>query len=291
MKTLKLVAAVAICLIGRDLAAAVCPIPLEPTRTSFVTKVWIDGRGPFRFLVDTGTSVTVVSSAIDAGLSGGQTLQAVSTTGPVTVRETTAGSLRAGTVEVARLRVLVSDLPAFASHGRVDGILGMNFLEGSSFLLDVKRRCLTPDAEDVRGGSVVPAERMAGRVAVVTDGLRFVLDSAASFPVLTSERAHSLATVRGMFDLTSAAGKVSTRSGHVREMRIGSVTLRNLDVALVPDVGAGFSRPNTEDGLLPVTVFSSLYVSADRTAVILNGESAGRALRPSPRLDATLRSR
>jgi predicted aspartyl protease len=285
MKTLKLVAAVAICLIGPDLAAAVCPIPLEPTRTSFVTKVWIDGRGPFRFLVDTGTSVTVVSSAVDAGLSGGQTLQALSTTGPVTVRETTAESLRAGTVEVARLRVLISDLPTFASHGRIDGILGMNFLEGSSFLLDVKRRCLTPHAEDVRGGSVVGAERIAGRIAVVTDGLRFVLDSAASFPVLTSERAQALAMARGTFDLTSAAGKVTARSAHVRALQVGRLTLRDLDVALLPDPST------TEDGLLPVTIFSTVYVSADRTSVTLNGESAGRASRPSPRLDATLRRR
>src|SRR5687767_4258212 len=105
--------------------AGVCPIPLEPTRTSFVTKVWIEDRGPFRFLVDTGTSVTVVTPS--TGLEPSKTVEALTTSGPVEIAETVASSLRAGDIEVADLRVLIADLPRFPSHGRVDGILGMNF--------------------------------------------------------------------------------------------------------------------------------------------------------------------
>ena len=283
MKTLVAVAVTALSVFGRPADAGVCPIPLEPTRTSFVARVWIGERGPFRFLVDTGTSITVVNSSAGAGLSSERTIEALTTTGPVKVREATAETLRAEGVEVAGLRVLIADLPEFPSHGRVDGILGMNFMVGQSIFLDVKRRCLSLGLEEVNGDRL-PARTEGGRALFVVDGLKFVLDSAASFPVLSSARARQLATAEGTFELTSAAGKTAAKSGRVRTLRLGSVTLRNVDVALI-------DQPSLEDVLLPVRLFSSVFISADRTSVVLNGVLPGPASRPLPRLDATLRRR
>jgi predicted aspartyl protease len=246
-----------------DGAAAVCTIPLQPTRTSFVTEVRIDGRGPFRFLVDTGTSVTVVSPA--AGVQASRTVQAVSTTGPVEVREGTVESLRAGGAEVRSLPVVILDLPHFPSHGRIDGILGMNFVEGRSVLLDVRRRCLSVGIAGVSGGAAIAADEIAGRVAVRVDDLRLVLDSAASYPVLMTDRARRLASVEGTFEMTSAAGRSRARSGKLPVLRLGDVVLRDLAVALVEGADP------REDGLLPLTMFSSVFIAADRKTVTLNG--------------------
>ena len=250
----------------RPEALAVCMIPLEPTRTGFVANVRVDGRGPFRFLIDTGTTVTVVSPSV--GVEPNAAAEAMGTTGLIAVREGIARVFRAGGVEVHSLRVLVADLPRFPSHGRIDGILGMNFMEGESVLLDVRRRCLSVGSGRIEGGTLMEAEEVAGRVAVRADGLRLVLDSAASYPVLMSRRARSLATVTGTFEMTSAAGRARTESGTVGLLRIGDIVLRDLDVALIDGADP------REDGLLPLTMFTTVFIAADRRTVTINGRPA-----------------
>ena len=258
------------CGLLRPEAAAVCSIPLEPTRTGFVTSVRVDGRGPFRFLIDTGTTLTVVSPS--TGVETSSTVEALATAGPIAVREGRARVFRAGAVEVHSLRVLVADLPRFRSHGRIDGILGMNFLEGKSVLLDVGRRCLSVGSKRVEGGTLMEAEEVAGRVAVHADGLRLVLDSAASYPVLMSRRARNLATVTGTFEMTSAAGRAQAESGTVRHLRIGDIVLRDLDVALIDGTDP------REDALLPLTMFTTVFIAADRKTVTINGQPAREAV-------------
>lgn len=249
----------------RNEAAAVCAIPLEPTRAAFVAQVRIDGRGPFRFLIDTGTTVTVVTPAIGAEVT--RTVEAMSTTGPMVVREARIRTLQVGNIEVHSPHVLVTELPRFPSHGRIDGILGMSTMEGKSVFLDVRRRCMSIGAGPVQGGTSIQAEEVAGRVALRVDGMRLVLDSGASYPVLTSPRARSLASVTGSFEMTSAAGRSRATSGTVRLLRLGKVVLRDIDVALIDGTDP------REDGLLPLTMFTSVFIAADRKAVTLNGHS------------------
>src|SRR6476469_9632438 len=109
-----------------------CPIPLEPTRTAFVTSVSLGATGPFRFLVDTGSTLTVVDRAVAdrLGLELIRTITAVSTTGTVETAETVIAQLQAGDVSMTGVAALVVSLPRFPSHGHLDGILGMNFFAG-----------------------------------------------------------------------------------------------------------------------------------------------------------------
>src|SRR2546430_2635270 len=75
-----------------------CRIPLEPTRTAFVTSVRIGSAGPLRFLVDTGATVTVVDRSVAQriGLRPTRTLAAISSTGTLNVQEAMVEELRAG---------------------------------------------------------------------------------------------------------------------------------------------------------------------------------------------------
>ena len=260
-------------IIASEIRAADCPIPLQPTRTSFVTNTWIDGRGPFRFVVDTATSITVITPEVAraAGINGGQALDAISTTGTVRVERTTLPELRAGSVARKNVTALIYDLPRFRSHGRLDGILGMNFIGGSSYVLDVRGRCLDLDvpASEIGGGTHVQASVVADRVtlhvpAAAGQSLKMTLDSAASMMVLVSPRAQALAMRGEQTAVTSAAGTRQLESGVIPKLRIGDLAIRNVPAVMAPgDTG--------EDALVPVTLFSSVYVDASRASVILNG--------------------
>ena len=256
-----------ICLVALSAAAEAlaCSVPLQPTTTSFTASVSIDGRGPLRFLVDTGSSMTVVDQTVASRLRlpTGTSTTAITTSGTAAVARSIVSELRAGSLTVNDLAVLVLPLPSFPSHGRVDGILGMNALADRSFVLDVERRCLDIDPAEPRG-STVAAQEVASRVAISIDGVHFVIDSGASFPVLMSERARALGVPRGSTSVTTAGGTARMEAARIRELRAGNVLLRNVDAVFGPPTG-----DPREDALLPVTAFRRVYVDAARTRVIL----------------------
>ncbi|HEY3055019.1 MAG TPA: aspartyl protease family protein [Thermoanaerobaculia bacterium] len=267
MRTLPGIAVtIALSVLLRQTPAQGCSIPLERTRTSSVTTVQIGTAGPFRFLFDTGTSVTVITPEVARrlGITASETMQAMTATGAVDVQRAVLDDLLIGTVAIRRLEVLIAPLPHFQSHGRLDGILGMDFLAGRSFLLDVAHRCVDVDAPVPARGSLIQSSDVVGRVALHVGELNFVLDSAASFTVLMSQRAASLASVDDTVEVTSAAGRRRVVSGVIPRLRLGDLTLLDVPSAIVSKNTGG-----REDALLPVMFFSSVYVAADRRSVIL----------------------
>ena len=118
-------------------------VPVESTRGVWVTSVVINGTHEARFLVDTGSSVTLVSPALARaiGLSTKaskdrmelQTLGGT-TAGPVT----SAASIRVGEAEVRDVVVVVHD-----PGPGIDGILGNTFFGRYRLTLDADRRLLS----------------------------------------------------------------------------------------------------------------------------------------------------
>jgi clan AA aspartic protease (TIGR02281 family) len=126
--------------VGRDGTSAT--VPLEPSRGVWVVAVVLNGERQARFLVDTGSSVTVVAPALanhmrlhDRAAGASIELQTLAglTSGPVV----TVASLRVGGVELRELPVVVHD-PGPA----VDGILGNTFLNRFLVTVDADRRLL-----------------------------------------------------------------------------------------------------------------------------------------------------
>ena len=265
-RTLWILVAVTASLALRREASGSCSIPLEPTRTSFVAPVRIGGEGPFRFLFDTGTSMTVLNAPLAKrlGIAPLSSRQAVGTGGALSAGTATVDGFAIGPITTT-LPVLIVDLPEFASHGRVDGIIGMDVLAGRAFRIDVRRRCVELDGETPANGARLESEEIVGRVAIKSDSMNFVLDSAASFAVLMSEPAQKLVKLDQSIDMTSASGRDRVDAGFIPRLRLGTLSLR--------DVPAAVSRQldKREDALLPVRIFSSVYVDASRRFVILNG--------------------
>src|SRR2546427_10857015 len=96
------------------LIVAACTIPLEPTRTSFVTTVRVGASRPLRFLVDTGTSVTVIDRSVaqEFRIQPEKNVTAVSTTGSLETKAAILSDVRTGNLTVARTPALVTELPS-----------------------------------------------------------------------------------------------------------------------------------------------------------------------------------
>jgi aspartyl protease family protein len=117
-------------------------VPLEHGLGVWITRVVLNGARTGRFLVDTGSSVTVLSPALaaDLGIAGGadgtpvelQTLGGRTAGAPAVV-----GSLRVGTLELRDAPVVLHD-----PGPGLDGILGNTFLSRYQVTVDADRRQL-----------------------------------------------------------------------------------------------------------------------------------------------------
>ena len=113
--------------------------------------VRVGGRGPYRFLVDTGADRTAVSTAVAAelGLTSGPMAILHSVTGVSAVRTANVPHL-----EVTQNRIRSVEAPVLErSHMGADGILGVDSLRSQRVLFDFRTRMI----------SIVPSARRVER--------------------------------------------------------------------------------------------------------------------------------
>lgn len=113
----------------------------SPAKPLVLVDVYANGRGPFQFAIDTGTSTTAISPEVaqQLGIDG-------SPIGPLTTGgsqvNVTAGNLKSFQVGEARiddLIVVVADFFAMLSQAvgaKLDGIVGYNFLRNFRVVMD-----------------------------------------------------------------------------------------------------------------------------------------------------------
>lgn len=116
-----------------------CPTTLDHIGR-VVAPVMVDGRGPFRFVIDTGASGSSVGpSLVQAlGLKVGKrpSLQLEGITGSAPVAAVTIDRLRAGTFDIQHAAMPVLWAPVMAG---ADGILGVAGLTDQTLLVDFQR--------------------------------------------------------------------------------------------------------------------------------------------------------
>jgi predicted aspartyl protease len=224
-------------------------VPLEiDAEGGIVVEVSVNGSGPYRFLLDTGTSRSIVSDALAGELGA-----------PVVAKSevvTNAGSEMRLVVSLASLsiaaarveHVLAPVLPEArlqAIGTGVRGVLGQDFLSAFNYTLDYRHARLTWDEPLTCGGPdavrLTPAD---GRFVMTVEqasgaALRLVPDSGTDAPVLFQPQ---------------RPRQVRSR---IRELRIGSIAWK--DVAAV-----NVERTDPDaDGLLPLHRFSTVSFAAD----------------------------
>ena len=176
-------------------------------RALIVIPVRINQAGPFDFMVDTGSQVTV----IDPSLASELDLKHQGTVGLVSVANYAQASvaevdpLEAGTKVVMKPAVVVQDLGQIqAADRRIRGVLGQNFLAHFDLLIDYGHKLLCLDEAKTMGANIrgehVPlvapshseretpfAERLVISVQLSDTGKRPILlqlDSGSDGPIL-----------------------------------------------------------------------------------------------------------
>lgn len=204
-------------------------------------EVALDGKGPFRFLIDTGSQRTVVSTALagDLGLIRGPQVRIIGMAGSNSVDTAQVDRLGFGTRELSDLVVPLLE----NRHIGADGILGTDSLQDQRVVLDFTHNTLSVGNPREVGGSagyeiVVRARKRAGRLIVTDariDGIRVdvVIDTGASGTIgnlalrdAMRKRPDIKAT------LLSVTGQtLDTNIGFARQLRIDGLEASNVVIA------------------------------------------------------------
>lgn len=167
--------------------------PLYATPTSLdgvgrvVVPVLLNGRGPYRFLLDTGANRSAISPRLVAelGLPPGAQVRLRGVTGSAVAETARVERLEAGAVRLADADLAVVAPPVFA---RADGILGVEGLAGKRVDIDFDAdRVAIADSnrrDAAPGFFVIPATRRFGQLLVADGrignvGVRAVIDTGA----------------------------------------------------------------------------------------------------------------
>lgn len=261
----------------------------DPTRVldgarRLTVQVYLNGQGPYAFLVDTGANASVISSAIaaDLNLPAGRNVNLHGIAGVEVVGTVLVDSIRVGRRERQGLTLSVlSD-----RHLSAPGILGMDWLGNQGLTLDVagKRMHVGASLPKTNAYNVsVPAriqrsglsliEATAGGVSTMA-----FLDTGSTTSVGNQALMDAAIRRRGVTDdwtdlqLISLTGQTLTgRLAALKRLKLGSITLLNLPVVFGPvhtfDYWGISDRPALLLGMDVLSIFETVSLDSRRGAV------------------------
>jgi hypothetical protein len=228
-----------------------------------VEGVYVNGHGPYRFLLDTGSNTNLIDEKLaqSIGLKASFRSELASSTG-VTVApgsndvQVVLDSQKSEPQKFLFLRL--------AFHDRwpdVKGVLGQEFLWKLDYTLDLRAKQLTFGKLD-QPGTRIPYRLINGRMAVSTNLGALVLDSGTDRLVLFGIKAdlgvadeREMRTFTGSQKIGMAFRKLLTIEGR-RIWQGAAVAIPN--------------QPEPEvDGLLPLGLFRAIYVSNSEGYMVL----------------------
>jgi len=227
----------------------------------FVDGVFVNGHGPYRFLLDTGTNINLIEArlAIKIGMDSTFRDEVASSIGRTSLAGGDGNAVELGPVRAERQRFQYSSLEAIHQvWPDVRGVLGQAFLRGFDYMIDLRNHRLEFGKQAV-SGSRAEAMMHDGRQAVSTSLGDLVLDSGASrlvlFGVVPNMRELSdMLTVAG----TKAVGMVTSK------LSIGTRNIWRGDAVAIPEK----AEPGVA-GLMPLSLFDAAYISNSEGYVVL----------------------
>lgn len=249
--------------------------PFEPGHSDIVLAARLNGRGPFRFLLDTGSTHTAIS-AETAEAIGAPVVAKAAVGSAAGSRETLVvhvKSLEVGSMTVSNLLASVIELAEIPGGSTIDGVIGHDALGSLRYTIDFRQRRVVwapSDATDARGSSV-ELQVSGGRFLIALPQrqslLRLVPDSgAASLLLFAPHAALPVTPLPTLATLTTMSGHTDVRMATVRELRVGSLLLRDVPVVVAE---RDRSEPVEVDGLLPLHLFDRVTVDGPGKRLIL----------------------
>jgi len=133
---------------GRTPQAQIAMRLASPAKPLVLVDVRANGRGPFQFAIDTGTSTTAITPDLAKHLHVAGTPMGAAATGGGQV-DVTAGTLKSfqvGDAKVDKMDVVVADFFEMLSTAvgtKLDGIVGYNFLRQYKVVFDYPNELLS----------------------------------------------------------------------------------------------------------------------------------------------------
>jgi hypothetical protein len=122
------------------------PFTTGPGGAFILLPAMLNGQGPYRFLVDSGASSTVISPALAQRLEiPGQPVEAMGVEGGLAAQTLTLGSLEAGGQRLEELPAAAVDVFEYTSRAAgvpVEGVLGFSFLCQFRVTIDYPRQLI-----------------------------------------------------------------------------------------------------------------------------------------------------
>ena len=250
--------------------------------TMIVVSFIANGQGPFDFLLDTGTDTTIVDPALakQLSLAAIDRIQMNTLAGSEMLTRCSLDTLAIGPSRAEKVEVLVQDVPELRSlDPHIRGIVGQNFLSHFNYLLDYRKHSLhietAGEIENAVDGDRVPLEVRDNKMMVASEAqgrdsvkLLLLLDSASNSVILVHKSQQVGSPLQGAFVTTAGAEQTWMQTARVRSLTVGSQQFRDLPVGLGAPTQADDGR--AEDGLLPTSLFQSLYVNNREGFVVFN---------------------
>jgi hypothetical protein len=217
-----------------------------------VDGVYVDGHGPYRFLIDTGTNVNLIETRLAAsiGIEPAFRVDLMSSVGKTALGGSDGHQVELGPVRADEQRFLLSPLDTVHSLGSdIRGVLSQAFLSRFDYMLDLRGRQLEFGRQE-RNGNRSRFTVLDGRAAVATSLGDMVLDSGVTRLVRfgvdpEGGDRHDLRTVTG----SQIVGMVSSR------LTIEGRNVWRGDAVAIP----AQTEPGVA-GLMPLSLFRTVYV-------------------------------
>jgi hypothetical protein len=229
-----------------------------------VRGVYINGHGPYRFLLDTGSTLNHLDPKLAQaiGLTATFRSELRSAVGVISVPGAEGLEVTVDTVRADRQTFLFAGLEVIqASSPDIQGILGQAFLSRFDYLLDMRAERLAFGKLELDGkGTRVAFRSIAGRPVVSTSLGSLVLDSGADLVVR-----FGVTGTEATLELVTLAGSVNVRTVASQLLIEGRIVWRGDAVALPRPAAEGNAA-----GLLPTNVFRSVYVCNSEGYVVFD---------------------
>jgi predicted aspartyl protease len=255
-------------------------VSFERNDNLIIVPVTVDGRGPFRFLLDTGASRSALGTRVveQAGLKAESAIVML-TPGGRSLRPVTSASLAIRGRNPVRVNATIVDHDSFARDAiAIDGIIGQDVLAPLVYTIDyVRREIVWEPRHDEASGRRLPLEFDNGRALVTLDAgarapLRFIPDTGADSIVLFAQRGRELPalTLLDVGMLRTLSGQQLVRRVRLHQLSVGEVILRE-PLAVV--VSAGAHHAAIGDGLLPLHLFARVTIDGPGGYILVSGNS------------------
>jgi hypothetical protein len=218
-----------------------------------VESVYVNGHGPYRFVVDTGTNVNFIEAnlARSIGLKATFRTQLTSSTGATSVSGGDGIEVVLDSAKAEAAQFLF--LPPEAIHDitpDIQGVLGQEFLSRFDYTLDLRGKRIEFGKQD-RNGTRAKFKMINGEPVVSTSLGDLILDSGARQLVLFGGHPEIGFGLTGELRTPTSSQQIGLVSG--KPLIIEGRKISRGDAVTIPNRTPGV------DGLLPLNLFKSIY--------------------------------